>query len=426
MITRQHILACLAASLLALGLAGKPVAMGPHATPASGFVETLLTGYNVYSEPTLPTLPAAGGELTDPTFGTRILRVTDATTTPNTGGIEGAVVGYSYWPSLNSDNTKAMFLVNSGFTRAAFYSFNAAAFTINTTASFMSAAPAGFQEYGLSWSRVNANLLYGCGNYVLSQYNVSTDTATTVKSFSGRGHTGGYITQASISDDDDVFAGSYETGGTPQGYWVYKRSTTTVLLEVISKANLDEVQIDKSGVYLTVKLTTGDAEVWNVTTGLQVGSTLTGNNAFNHSEMGSGTAVTHRPANTSLGYRSLATPTVIADLLPGLSSPWSYATQQDHFSMRANNNLWMLASRYHSSAGAVSNAFDNEILQVATDGSGRVRRILHHRSKHDDYYDQPKANISMDGQFICFSSNWGTAAGRHDAFIAKIQAAPST
>lgn len=394
--------------------------------PAPGFVETLMTDTGVHTEPTLPTLGAAGSKFTDPTFGTEILRVTDATNQPDVGGEKGATVAYSYWPSLNCNNTRIQFRTTSGYTRAAFYTFDPVNFTCGASGSVMASPPAGLQEYGLVWDHDNPDLIYGPGQYVLFQRNVSSNANTTLKSFSGRGHTGGYITQITKSDDNDVFAGSYETGGTPNGYWVWRRSTDTVLLENISKASLDEVQIDKSGVYLTIKLVDGTAEVWDVSTGLQVGSALTGNDGFNHSDTGVGTAFTHRPVNTSVGYRSLATPTTITDLLPGMTAPWSYSTRQDHFSMRADNNLWALASRYRSNGAGVVNAFDNEIVQLATDGSGRVRRICHHRSIATNYESQPKANISLDGQFVCFSSNWGNAAGRRDVFVVKIQPAPLT
>lgn len=94
--------------------------------------------------------------------------------------------------------------------------------------------------------------------------------------------------------------------------------------------------------------------------------------------------------------------------------------------MQADNDLWALASRYHDGGGTVSAAFDNEIVQIATDGSGRVRRVCHHRSVFNEYYDSPFAGISRDGKFINFSSNWGSASGRHDGFIVRIPAASTT
>ena len=393
---------------------------------ASGFVETLLTDTDVHTEPTLPTLPAAGGKFTDPVFGTEILRVTDAVNEPDVGSEKGANVAYSYWPSLNADNTRIQFRVRAGYSRARFYTFDPVAFTASATGTLLASPPAGLQEYGLVWDSNEPDIIYGPANYNLSRIDVGAGTNSTLKDFSGRGHTGGYITQISKSTDDNCFAGSYETGGSPNGYWAWKRDTDTVLLENISKASLDEVQIDKTCTYLTIKIIGGNAEVWNLSTGLQVGSTLTGNSAFNHSDTGDGTALTHRPVNTSLGYRSLATPTTITDLLPCMTNGWSYSTRQDHFSMTASNQLWALASRYKSDGSGVTAAFDNELVQVATDGSCRVRRIAHHRSIATNYESQPKANLSADGQFAVFTSNWGNAAGRRDVFVVKFQPGPTS
>lgn len=396
-----------------------------QAATVSGFVETLLTDTTVRTEPALPTYPAAGGKYTDAVFGTQILRVTDAVNEPDVGSEKGANVAYSYWPSLNSNNTRIQFRVRAGYSRARFYTFDPITFTSSATGTLLSSPPAGLQEYGLVWDTDEPDIIYGPGNYVLSRINVASNTSSTLKDFSGRGHTGGYITQISKSKDDNCFAGSYETADTPNGYWVWKRDTDTVLLENTSKASLDEVQIDKTCAYLTIKIVGGNAEVWDLGTGLQVGSTLTGNTAFNHSDTGDATAVTHRPANTSLGYRSLTTPTTITDMLPCLTNGWSYTTRQDHFSMTATNQLWMVASRYKSDGSGVTAAFDNEIVQVATDGSCRVRRIAHHRSIATNYESQPKANSSMDGQFVVFTSNMGNSTGRRDVFVVKIQAAPT-
>lgn len=416
-----------------LGLSGKPGlrfgAVGGvtgGGDPAS-FVETLLTDTNTRIEPTLPTLGAAGTKITDPTFGTTILRVTDATTEPDTGGHKGVLNSYSTQQAFNSDNSRVLFLVRDGYQRARFYDFTPSTCSVNTTGYLLSSAPAGLQEYGMQWSATDPNKIYGVGNYNLYEITVPSGSSTTLKTFTGLGHTGGYVTQMNMSDDADVFAMRFE-GGTGNGYVFWKRSTNTVLMSAASVANLDEVEVDKSGQYGIIVYTSGNgAEVWDLTAGpTQVGSDLTGNNAFNHRDAGSGGVFTHRPANTSLGYRSLATPTTITDLLPGMTNGWSYSSTQDHFSMQGANDLWALASRYKSDGSGVTKAFDNEIMQVATDGSGRVRRIAHHRSVFNEYYDSPFASISRDGKFVNFSSNWGNASGRHDGFIVCIQAGSAT
>src|SRR5258706_5763182 len=70
-----------------------------------------------------------------------------------------------------------------------------------------------------------------------------------------------------------------------------------------------------------------------------------------------------------------------------------------------------------------------EVMQYATDGSQRIRRLFHHRSIIDNltntsgYWAIPKPTISRDGRFIAFTSNWGKS-GRYDLFIARIDPAP--
>ena len=73
----------------------------------------------------------------------------------------------------------------------------------------------------------------------------------------------------------------------------------------------------------------------------------------------------------------------------------------------------------------VTVAFEHEIYQVATDGSGKVRRIVHHNSSDINYDRQPAAPISRDGKFIAWTSDWGNGSGRTDVYIAQIPPADS-
>ena len=63
--------------------------------------------------------------------------------------------------------------------------------------------------------------------------------------------------------------------------------------------------------------------------------------------------------------------------------------------------------------------FHNELVLVRTDGSGHFRRLLQHRSLAKDYWQTPRANLSYDGRFAAFSSNWG-GTNRVDLFVARI------
>ncbi len=385
----------------------------PTTTPTSG--GSIKTDFGVYREPALPSLPSSGSKIIDPTFGTTILRLTDGR-----DGSTDAMVGYSNLPSFNKDNTYVMAVEQLGQKRAKFYTFDPVSFS-SGSGFVLSKPPSGLQEYGLIWSGVNRQTTFGVGQNKIWQVDVSTQQSTLVKDLTSYG-AGGYLTQMSKSLNDDVFAASVVNGsGSTVGYIVYKRSTDTVLLRK-TVSNLDEVQVDKSGRYFIAVYKDGHDEIWDLQAGPKLTATLSGSAGFKHRDTGFGTAFTSYSGN-SLGFRQLSSPTTVKALVPGY---WGYSAnnQQDHFSMLADNEGWGLGSRYSTTGSGVAKAFDNEIVLVATNGSNQVRRLAHHRSVVNDYYDQPKANISRDGQFIAFTSNWGNASGRRDVYIVKVPPAP--
>jgi hypothetical protein len=71
---------------------------------------------------------------------------------------------------------------------------------------------------------------------------------------------------------------------------------------------------------------------------------------------------------------------------------------------------------------AVLRAWDGEIICAAMDGSSNVWRFAHHRSRIASFWDQPRANVSQDGRFVLFTSNWEQTLGvrRQDAFIVEL------
>ena len=190
-----------------------------------------------------------------------------------------------------------------------------------------------------------------------------------------------------------------------------------MLFRSSNEGAIDEVEIDKSGRYLTALKNSGDMDVWDLQAGptsTQVTPTLT----FNHRAMGNGTVAGSCNVRRQC-VRNLATPNSVNFLLPADS--WSYSTQSDHFS-RIGPDAWITASRFSPTSGPVLKAFDNEIVQAATDGSTRVQRIAHHRSVKV----APRASVSRDGKFIAFTSNWGNPSGRTDLYLAQIQSSTGT
>jgi len=85
-----------------------------------------------------------------------------------------------------------------------------------------------------------------------------------------------------------------------------------------------------------------------------------------------------------------------------------------------------LVSTYHPEASnAVRRAWDDEIIAVETDGQGStVWRLAHHRSTFKSFWDSPRGNVSQDGCFYMFTSNWQSSVGvdRQDAFVVGLPA----
>jgi len=133
-----------------------------------------------------------------------------------------------------------------------------------------------------------------------------------------------------------------------------------------------------------------------------------------HSDNGRETIIGADNWNNRITFRKLSSPHHIHSVL-NLGKDWS---QDYHISMLADDETWVLVSFYVVNTLPSGGVFRNEILLVATDGSQRVKRLAHHRTVFRDYWDSPRANISRDGRFVVFTSNWG-GRSRGDVFIVR-------
>ena len=378
-----------------------------------------LTDTAVHPEPSAPSLPAAGSKATDPVFGSTIVRVTDAG--DSSSYCENF---YSNFPSLNVNNTKIAAQCRVGVSRRLkVWDFNASTMT-RSNGRIQSNEVEGTQGYFTQWSRITSNKFTVCAKMNLVEVTIPSGTSTIytnkiLHNFAADFPGATSVTQHSVSNNDDVFAVMSNTGG----YAVWKRSTNSILLKVTNVTDLKGVEIDKSGRYLVVRRSASTA-IWDLQAGplqTQVTPTL----SFVHRAMGYG--IVGSSCNyRRLCVRNLATPNSVTFILP--RDLWAYYTQDDHIAMPSGSDAWMVGSRYSRTAGPVLQAFDNEIVQIATDGSNRVRRIAHHRSVvvNNNYAAQPKASVSRDGNFVTFTSNWGNPNGRRDLYLARVQSPTTT
>ncbi|MFL6214632.1 MAG: fibronectin type III domain-containing protein [Blastocatellia bacterium] len=380
-----------------------------------GGVDPLKTDKNVYSEPAPPALPAAGGTLVDPVFGTTIMRVTDE----RDGGSN--TNSYSYWPSLNRNSTRLMVFTNNG--NPTLYAFDPVNFRISNKRSlFMTSLPTGGLPWteDVIWSGTDPDVMYCHSGLKIYAYNVVSNSYTLVKDFAGL-VPGEHLFQMAKSVDDNAFGFTLKDGNwNIVGCVGWQRAQNN--LYVMQSSTLDEVEVDKSGQYLYVM--TGDqssasainGQVVNLQT-RQVTSLTDGTPDFapGHKDCGQGIVIGSDHWNNALNTRSLANPHQHSVVI-SWGNDWS---QSNHVSLLGDGDGWLLVSMFVANTLPSTGLFKNELYLVATDGSQRVRRLAHHHSVLRDYWDSPRADLSRDGQFAIFTSNWGSTS-RRDVFIVKI------
>src|SRR6266850_8018578 len=271
---RGGLILLVAASVLGMRLLSRP-AIGESKTVqrAAGIIRT---DRRVYPEPPLPALPRAGGKFTDPTFGTLIMRATDATECPS----PGCSTFYSQWPTFNSDNTRILIRKgNSGdVVIKAFDPLNFTLGPILRTSPTLAGGMA-LDWQGATWSRVDPDLIYVHVAYYnpaypatwmkLYIYKPSTNVFRLIKDFAPELAPGqpDYLFEMHIAQDgkDDVFTFMQNRVGNsnnPLYFIVWRRSTNKILQHISNDATFDANAAvpDKSGrwIYFPLNKTQAD------------------------------------------------------------------------------------------------------------------------------------------------------------------------
>ncbi|HLL74680.1 MAG TPA: hypothetical protein VK421_05400, partial [Pyrinomonadaceae bacterium] len=364
------------------GLASEPPAQGRSAAVAS-----IKTDRARRLPREVPALPAAGGKFRDPVFGTEIMRVTDERDGSSAG------TSYSYWPTFNSDNTRLL-VMGAGEAGCAIYDFDPVNFVRGAKHQLPLLGGGYLFSTDLIWSASDPDVLYGHTGAALYAYNVRARTYTKLFDLASRLRPGHAFFQASLSRDGDVFAATLKDtskGWRVAGYVAYRRSTDAILYR--SSDDHNEVRVDKSGRYLFVNTNDQgvgkiEVKIVDLLTGAVTGLTDDApDHAPAHYDVGTGTAVGNGNYLVGVSFRNLSTPRSFTKILD-LSAEKNYGGF--HVSMLADDEGWALISFY---TAHVNGVMQGEVVQVATDGSGRVRRLLHHHSSFSSYYDSPRANV---------------------------------
>ena len=402
------------------------------------------TDHKAYAEPPLPQLPRAGGKYVDAVFGTEIMRATDE----RDGAAPGLGTYYSHWPTFNADSTRL--LIRKGDTGdAVLKRFDPARFEIVGAAEALpNSLPRGGGPSWESaiWSRTDPNVIYTFASYYdggmrLFAYDVTTRRFTLLKDFSSLGGPRDWLAQMSMGGADDVFAFSQRRSGNeePVFYLVWRRSTDEVLRHEATGGQVDEVRVDKSGQYLSIGMNTPTVagsvrgRYVRLATGAEQLSRFTPEESPpGHGDLGTGIVAGFDRWAGGINVRRL-------DDVRRWRKAFRFTdeagrvdwTQDFHATLLADDESWLTVGTFDDPAVTLPDygVFEDEIMQIALDGSGRVRRLCHTRARIDNrgpasgYWAMPKPTISRDGRFVAYTSNW-EGSSRYDLFIAKIEPAP--
>lgn len=392
---------------------------------------------NVYSIPASPTLPAAGGKITDPVFGTTIMRVTDRTTLTNN------LFCYHDYPTadfFNKDNTLFHLVCFDGVNSQRYwFTFNPTTFTLGTKHTFPLDGNGNitYADNVANWSAVTPKKLFltsvTLGSMkIWSTVDITAGSVvwTTEKTFDVSELMAGTNRLGYTSwSRDDRFAAvlGYDNGGAYTGCFVYDNKLKTVITKIAS-TNVHQCIMDKSGRYLLYR---DDVDL-GAHAGSHIVDTQNGNLntaltddapdfGFNfHHDAGTGIVVS---LNGNVG--SPTNPTCCPPLARGLASPHTFTrmlpdSSPSHISLRNDNEATITAETERP--GIAVSPMIGEIVSLFIDGSGRVIRFAHHHSTPDipgtdSYRAEPKAVVSRDSHYITFDSTWGDQNQPIDVYI---------
>jgi hypothetical protein len=440
-----------------------------------------ITNRATYPKPPVPALGPAGYSFTDPTFGSRMLRVTDGNTRPGLPNRSYRVSSNAHLATWNATSTGFYVISNDGTVIP--YSFDAATMTARRIGA------TGSGDGGLTlafyvephFSMTNPNLIYGVSsrtnNRTIMKYDFTTGVYTTVLDLDSvvgglaNTYVGGMMTAGSPENLMAFFGGQSQDAhfyalfaplGKPGAAKILNSVTSTIngrSTNVALNFHLHSASIDRSGRYIFLYPTGGDlgaprdaAQVylWDTQTDhitpLGVSARSGGHDAYGFGySVNQDCCTSSSWDGTQWQFRYLANPTGTNDLISPVLTPREIYID-DHTSWnnaRPDAMVPVISStfRYYGSNNTTPwRAWDDEIIAIDTTNGigGTVWRFAHHRSNTSSdndpaslyFWYEPIASVSPDGRWVMFTSNWEKTLGRdaaegtyrQDVFIVQLLA----
>ncbi len=401
-------------------------------------------------KPDLPKLGPAGFRFDDPAFGCPILRVSDDKTMEGRAIVTPATGFSNPW---NADSTLFCVLAD-GAVNVPYH------FDPNTMTAWrikdLPALPDIANE--VTFSRHDANICFGKDRRqkAIVRFDFSTRQSTVLVDLAKlTGLEVGYLGTLSVSDDDVlalIFGGPaqdaspyallYDLKTGKHRLWNTKEGMVDgKAVENAPKFTQHSGLIDLGGRYfVTLGPGVQGPIVWDSKTDRIYPVTA---QKDGHYALGFGHMINdpHNWAWRSLEPNSVNRSQTLTQH-PKDEPYFAYDGHQSWNNARADAHYPALGSTYHPHERQDAKcAWGDEVIAVATDGSGTVWRFAHHRStvhaRGDvpaenmgigyNFWDCPRGNVSTDGQFYMFTSNWEETTGtdrqgrfRQDVFVVRL------
>jgi hypothetical protein len=431
------------------------------------------------SKPPLPSVGPANSKFTDPTFGSRMLRITDASTRPGSPDRSYTTPSAAHQTAWNASSS--YFYVRSVDGYFIPYAFDAATMSA-TRVQATSSGDGGLvvnSQAEPQFSFVSPNVLYTTRQDpandwpIIQKFDLSTGRYADLLNLGESApiarhtYTGGLSSSAGSPERVMAFFGGPSqdshylvalfTPGQPQSVALLDTTTSTITVNdtrtptnLPLNFHLHHAWLDKSGRYVILETTAPDRParaplyVWDATgntvTALPESTAMAGG----HFATGFGSMVNQDCCSATTWdaaqwqMRNLASPTANHDLItPVLSPQETYAGDHASWNNAQAGTLVPFVTAYYRTSNETApwRPWDDEIIAVQTGGGSdaTVWRFAHHRTSLVSFWDTPRANVSQDGRWALFTSNWERTLGgdpgggpREDVFMVELRGAATT
>jgi len=409
--------------------------------------------------------PSVNVPFVDPDFGSRMIRVTDATSNFRRPGSFLRTEGSGNANVWSADASKFYVVAKGGSVLV--YSFNPSTLNVGSLPAATPGQPLLLPlRAGGSFSFTDPDLIYGTTNanvLKISSYRFSTGVTSTVIDTTTCGVQPPLIPGPRVRSDDDVTPSlddrriSISEGGPSfdahmfvvvydksLGCRWYNTQTGQIggqwgssgMASVPDTFLIGHAYLSRSGNYVRIGSPVSGWYVWDVAT-----LSVTPCRSF---------SALHCFGYTAMGYNSVIQSRGFIDAMDIVKRPfndivqvtplvWPVSTEFDweqdkHFTwsnVDVNDSVPVCGSTYNYDGDtSIEYPFDGEIFCIETDGvASTVWRFAHNRATYiaPFFQTQPLGSVSMDGRFFLFTSNWDNQLGtgndgqpRSDVFIVKL------